>query len=280
VQACSSAFIKQQGEPFIMTNATSRFLHLLFIALLLLSAPVLAAETEAPTNITLKLPELKLSDELEQEVSHFDFDAALAEVHMDDDAAYVVSQINQAISELQDLAADVELVEIRGERQEVVALKFSASLAHKVIRMEFSKPSALKGQIYVADQKAMEVRMYLPVSNQIAVQRIENISNEAASALNVTDLDINTLFDFSRYEVALVDSIEDSGVVTYTLRLSGFENQVQYVEVRSDTFIPHKVVVCENDTVVGSVTFANVVLDQNLSAETITKLPAAKEVRL
>ena len=37
-----------------MTNSTSRFLHLLFIALLLLSAPVLAAETEAPTNITLK----------------------------------------------------------------------------------------------------------------------------------------------------------------------------------------------------------------------------------
>jgi len=242
--------------------------------------PVFAGDEEAPARVTLKLPELKLNEQLEEEVKQFDLEAALAAVDMDEDAAYVVEQVNQALSQLKDITADVEVIENRSERQEVVELKFTASLAHKMVRMEFYRPSALKGQIYVADQKAMEVRMYMPVNNQIAVQRIEDMSNQAASALNVTDLDMERLFDFSRYEVAVVEAVETEGITTYTLRLTGFENQVQYVEVSSATFIPHKVTVYEGDSLMGTLTFRNVVLNQDLPPEAIAQLPAAKEVRL
>ncbi len=263
-----------------MTKSNSTLFHLLLIVLVIGAAPVFAGEMEKPATITLKLPEVKLSDALEEDVKQFDIEAVLEEIEMDEDAYYVVDQINQAISQLRDIVADVELVENRGERQEVVTLRFTASLVHKMVRMEFFQPSALKGQIYVADQKAMEVRMYMPVNNQIAVQRIEDLSNEAANALSITDLDLERLFDFSRYEVALVEAVEHDGVITYTLRLTGFEDQVQYVEVRSDTFIPHKILVYENDALLGSLTFKDMVLDQDLSAEAIAQLPAAKEVRL
>jgi outer membrane lipoprotein-sorting protein len=279
VQVRSSAFNKQQGEPFIMTNSASKLLHLLFIVLLITAAPVMAGENDTPASITLKLPEIKLTDTLE-EVKQFNLEEALAAVGMDEEAYHVVTQINQAIAGLQDLTADVEVVENRGERQEVVTLKLCASLAHKIVRMEFFQPSALKGQIYVADQKAMEVRMYMPVNNQIAVQRMEDLSGQAANALSITDLDLETLFDFSQYEVALVGAAEEGEVISYTLRLTGFEDQVQYVEVRSDTFVPHKVLVYEDEALLGSLTFTNVVLDQDLSAETLVRLPAAKEVRL
>ena len=141
-----------------MTNSASKLLHLLFIVLLITAAPVMAGENDTPASITLKLPEIKLTDTLEEEVKQFNLEEALAAVGMDEKAYYVVTQINQAIAGLQDLTADVEVVENRGERQEVVTLKLCASLAHKIVRMEFFQPSALKGQIYVADQKAMEVR--------------------------------------------------------------------------------------------------------------------------
>jgi len=269
-----------------MTNTNSKLLHLLFLTLIIcigtysLSAPVMAEEASLPANITLKLPELKLSDELEEEVSHLSFESVLEQVEVDDETVQIITKINEAIADLQDIEANVEFVEIRGDRREVVSAKFFASLKHKVVRMEFSAPSALRGQIFVADQNAMEVRMYTPVNNHITIQRMEDMSNQAANSLNLTNLDIQSLFDFSHYAVELVDYLEEEGVTTYTLRVTGFEDQVQLIRVKSDTFIPDEILEYENDILIRTLNFTGVKLDQDLSAETIAKLPAVREMRL
>lgn len=269
-----------------MTNGKSKFLHILLTALVLcisiqgLSAPVLAGELKSSANITIKLPELQLSEELEEEVSQLSVESVLEQIQMDETAADVVEQINHAIANLTDIEADVQFTEVRGEREEVVTLKFVASLLHKMIRMEFSSPSALRGQIYVADRAAMEVRMYTPVNNHIMIQKIEDLGNQAAGALNLTDLDMESLFDFTRYQVEVSDMFEKDGIVTYELTVTGLGDQMQVVQVSSDTFIPHLIREYEDGVLLRTLTFTNVVINQDLSAESITKLPAVKEMRL
>ena len=86
------------------------------------------------------------------------------------------------------------------------------------------------------------------------------------------------LFDFC-YQVGHSVSEED-GITTYELKVSGFDEQVQIVEVRNDTFIPHAIREYEGDVLIRTLTFENVITDQGLSAETIAKLPAVKEMRL
>lgn len=269
-----------------MANGKSKSLHIFFTALILcitlqgLSAPVLAGEEASPANITIKLPELQLSQELEEEVSHLSVESVLDQVQMDESAAEVVLRINEAIAGLTDIEADVKFTEVRGERQEVVTLRFIASLVHKMVRMEFNSPSALRGQVYVADRAAMEVRIYTPVNNHIMIQKIEDLGNQAAGALNLSDLDLEDLFDFTRYQVEVSSVSEEDGITTYELKVSGFDEQVQIVEVRNDTFIPHAIREYEGDVLIRTLTFENVITDQGLSAETIAKLPAVKEMRL
>ncbi|MCK9525849.1 MAG: hypothetical protein M0R49_07970 [Limnochordia bacterium] len=204
------------------------------------------------------------------------YNEVMQEISISDEAAEVVENIRAAIAGIKTITMDVDVTEIREQRIERIFVHLLASVEHVVARIEFLEPSAMRGQILVAEQGKMEVRIYQPINNQIAVRGLEDASKEVLSTLSIADL--NTFFDFSEYAVDVLEVVETDGVSTYLLQVDT-DDEVLHVGVRSDTWFPHEVSVIEGEPP-GTLVFSNVVIDPDLSLDELTYLPRAKEVRM
>ncbi len=204
------------------------------------------------------------------------YNEVMKEITISAEAAEVVENIKSAIEGVKSVTMEVDVTEIRGQRIERIFLYLLASIEHQIARIEFIEPSAMRGQILVAEQEKMEVRIYQPINNQIAVRGLEDASKEVLSTLSIADL--NTFFDFSEYSVDVLEVVEAEGVSTYLLQVETTD-EVLHVRVSSDTWFPHQIVVVEGEPP-GTMLITNVVLDPDLSAEELTNLPKAKEVRM
>ena len=201
----------------------------------------------------------------------------MSEISITDDAYEVVEQIRTTVQDVQSIAMDVEVSEIRGQRIERMLFHLLGSMESKVVRVEFLEPSELRGYILVADQEKMESRMYQPINNQIAVRGLEDASKEVLSTLSISDLE--TFFDFSEYSVEVLEAAEEDEVMDYLLEVDALDEILQ-VRVKSDTWFPYEISVYEGDAFVGTMTISNVVFNPELSKEELTRLPEAKEVRM
>ncbi len=253
-------------------------LILLFTFLLLSSFPVGAAEdVETPKKIDLNWKPNPTVEEAVESIEEL-YQELLDEVQISEEASCVVGSISEVIKNLQDLSADIEVTQYKRERADKATGRLMVSAVHKAARLELYSPSALRGQIILADQGNMEVRIYMPVTNEIAIQSMSDMGEEAAAYINVTD--VSTLFDFSQYAVEVLESFTIDEIHHYLLQITGYDNQVQYVRVASDTWIPYEITVYEDGLLVGELLFVNVKLDQSLTEEEIRLLPKAKETRL
>ncbi|NLL43789.1 MAG: hypothetical protein GX251_10680 [Firmicutes bacterium] len=201
----------------------------------------------------------------------------MGEISITDQAYEVVENIRTTVEDVESIAMDVEVSEIRGQRIERMFFHLQGSMESKVVRVEFKEPSELRGYILVADQEKMESRMYQPINNQIAVRGLEDASKEVLSTLSISDLD--TFFDFSQYSVEVLEVVEEDGVQDYLLEVDALDEILQ-VRVKSDSWFPHEISVYEGDVFVGTMTISNVVFNPELDKEELTKLPEAKEVRM
>ena len=219
-------------------------LILFFSFLLLSSFPVGAAE-EVETSKKIDL-NWKPNPTVEEAVESIEklYQELLDEVHISEEASQVVKNISETISSLQDLLADIEVTQYKRDRADKATGRLMVSAVHKAARLELRSPSALRGQIILADQGNMEVRIYMPVTNEIAIQSMSDMGEEAAAYINVTD--VGNLFDFSQYAVEMLESFAVDEVHHYLLQITGYDNQVQYVRVGSDTWIPYEITVYED----------------------------------
>ncbi len=71
----------------------------------------------------------------------------------------------------------------------------------------------------------MEAKIFQPVTNQIAVRELGDMSKEALAALNVAE-DLTSYFDFTQYEIVVLETEEyNGGVEEYFLQIdSGKRN--------------------------------------------------------
>ena len=259
-----------------MKRYSASFIALLYVIIVIMAVPGIISASSLPGTIHLDLNQPPLSEPEKKDPVQEKYDEVMSEIQISDEAAEVVENIKGAVEGVQSFTMDVDVAEIRGQRIERVFVHLLASVEHKIARIEFLEPSAMRGQILVADQEKMEVRIYQPINNQIAVRGLEDASNEVLSTLSVADL--NTFFDFSEYAVEVLDVDEKDEVCTYKLQVSANE-EVWHVSVNSDTWFPHEIVVVEGD-VPGTMSISNVVFDAELTAEELAQLPKAKEVRL
>lgn len=251
---------------------------ILILFVLFLSSTVGAAEgVETPKKLNLNLESSPTVEEAVESIEKL-YQELLDEVHISEEASQVVKSISETISGLQDLSADIEVTQYKGERADKVTGHLMVSAVHKAARLEFNSPSALRGQIILADQGNMEVRVYMPVTNEIVIQSMSDMGEEAAAYINVTD--VSTLFDFSQYAVEVLESSTIDEVQHYLLQITGYDDQVQYVRVGSDTWIPYEITVYEDGLLFGELLFINAKLDQSFTEEEIKQLPKAKETRL
>ncbi len=89
-------------------------------------------------------------------------------------AQAVLERVEAAARDLRDMSArlTIEATDARGRRaRSVLMVAFIREPA--LARLELREPSALGGQVYVLDGAARELRLYLPVTHQIVVQRLD-----------------------------------------------------------------------------------------------------------
>jgi hypothetical protein len=256
-----------------MMKRYSLFLNALILVLVFSS---LVSATGLPGKIQLDLTQPSVSEDKEKEPILEKYNEVMREISISDEAVEVVENIKNAVHGIKTVTMDVEVTEIRGQRIERVLVHLLASVEDVIARIEFLEPSAMRGQILVAEQEKMEVRIYQPINNQIAVRGLEDASKEILSTLSIADL--NTFFDFSEYAVDVLDVVETEGVTTYLLQVET-DDEVLHVSVNDDTWFPHEITVIEGDPP-GTLVISNVVIDPDLSPEMLTDLPKAKEVRM
>ncbi|NMA60688.1 MAG: hypothetical protein GX956_02240 [Firmicutes bacterium] len=261
----------------------SSILHIGLIAscaVLRLATPIYAEELPKSLNLNLNLPPLQVEEGQETDVIEEKYREILGEISISSEAVEVVDKIKDQVLEVKTITLDFVATQVKGKRTEQVAGKLSAGVEHKLARAEFSVPSELRGYIIVVDQEKMETKTFQPVTNQIMVQALEDMSKEALSALSVAD--VTSYFDFTIYDVELLESIErDGGVWEYLLQVEGWKEQdLVKVKVRSDTWIPHEILLYEDQVFMGKLEFSNVVLNVDLSSEQLKDLPKVKEVRM
>ncbi len=249
---------------------------ILVLVVVVVAFPGMAQADSLPGTLQLDLSQPSKGKGQDDDPVMEKYHEVMREISISDEAAEVVENIKNVLEGVQGATMDVEITEIRGQRIERAFVHLLASIEHKIARVEILEPSAMRGQILVADQELMEVRVYSPVNNQIAVRGLEDASKEVLSTLSIADL--NTFFDFSEYAVEILEIVETEGVSTYLLQVQAVD-EVLHVRVSSDTWFPHEICVVEGDAP-GTMTISNVVLDPELSAEELSDLPIAKEVRM
>lgn len=240
----------------------------------LISGMILASDL--PGTIQLDLTQPPTSQNVVEDPVLEKYNEVMSEISISEEAAKVVENIKNAVADVKTITMAVDISEIRGQRIERIFLNLLASIEHKIARIEFLEPSAMRGQILVAEQEKMEVRIYQPINNQIAVRGLEDASKEVLSTLSIADL--NNFFDFSEYTVEVLEVVEAEGISTYLLQVDTVD-EILHVCVSSDTWFPHEISVVEGEPL-GTMSISNVVFNADLSAAELTVLPKAKEVRM
>lgn len=239
--------------------------------------PVFAEKSARPIDLDLTLPR-KPESGGQEDVIEEKYREILGEVSISEQAKDIAENIKDMVATLEDISMEVLVIEVKGERSDFVGFWVGADIKQKLARVEFYEPSALRGQIAVVDQEKMETKMFQPVVNQISVWTLEDMSKEALSALNVTD--ITTYFDFTRYHIVVLETLENDGVQEYLLQVDALEKEAMQIRVRDDTWLPHEIVVFEDGILAGKILLGNVVLNPGFEPEQLLELPDVKEVRM
>ena len=227
---------------------------------------------------------LSLPQESKEEPDPFTekYEEVMREIAISDEAAEVVDCIKSAVEDVQDLTLDITVTEIRDRRNEEVVLHMQVSVEHRLGRAEFAEPSAVRGMIVLADQENLEVWVFQPVTNVIVVRGMEDASKEAMAALSIGQnmAQLTDYFDFSEYNVEIIEKTELEGVTDYLLKVDAPEDEVWYVRVKDDSWFPHEITVYEGETLQGTMQLSNVVLNPGISVEEIRSLPDVKVERI
>lgn len=253
-------------------------LNIIFI----ISAVSLLAFADAPRTIHLDLSQPPQQYESKDDPFTEKYKEVMEEIVISEEAALVVNQIKLAAEDVNDLSMDVQISEIRGHRNEVVVFHILGSVEHKAARVEFRQPSHFRGLIMVADQEKMELRTFQPVVNMITVQTLEDASKEALSALNIAQIttELTSYFDFTQYHVEVLEVVKEEGLTNYLLEVDAPDDQIWQVWVKDDNWIPHEIVVYEEEVLLGHLRLSNLSINPEVSLEEITELPKVKEERI
>lgn len=254
--------------------------HLEFITLfLLLTVTGVAWGGELPKSLNLDLSLPQEVEEPKEAVFEEKYREILQEITISTEATEIVDQIKERITGVTSVSLEFEVTQVKGKRIESVEGKLSASVQEKLARVEFFTPDALRGYIMVVDQAKMETKTFRPVVNQITVQALEDMSKEAFSALSVAD--VTSYFDFTIYDVELIEQVEQDGIWEYLLQVEGWKDQdLVQVKVKDDSWIPHEILLFEDSVFLGKVEFINVALNEDLSTKQLSDLPKVKEVKM
>ncbi|NLN17475.1 MAG: outer membrane lipoprotein-sorting protein [Firmicutes bacterium] len=159
-----------------------------------------------------------------------------------------------------------------------------ASQPYRVMRLEVTEPDILEDQVFVLNEVEQTLRIYMPVTEQVLVRNLGEISRE--QGLDVDFERLTKLPSQENFDVELVRTEKVGEAEQYVLRVQGREGTpgeqvpgVQYFWVDTVDLLPRRIEAYgEDDCLLGVLTISDVVVNPSLALEDLVYLPEDAQI--
>lgn len=194
----------------------------------------------------------------------------------------VVARVTQRLAEIKDLSVRVEVEEREPGRRPV---RYAADLQliyPDLVRLTFHEPDSVAGVISLIERESRKVRTYLPVTDQIREQRLEDLAPVPGQPLPLDFDHLMRLPERDAFRLTVLGQEERAGqsyVVVQGEPRGGTSREHWKMWVSTGTWLLERVEVYDAaDRLRWVLAFRNIRWNQGLSAEALRRLPKGEVV--
>ena len=159
-----------------------------------------------------------------------------------------------------------------------------ASRPYRIMRLEVVEPDILEDQVFVLNEVEQTLKIYMPVTEQILVRNLEQVSQE--QGLDVDFERLTKLPSQDNFNIELIRTEKAGESNQYVLRVEGREGTpgeevpgVQYFWVDAVDLLPRRIEAYgEDGCLLGVLTIGDVAINPNLALEDLTYLPEDAQI--
>jgi len=201
----------------------------------------------------------------------------------------VADQVEAALKEISDFRATIVIEVMQQGQLTRSVLKMAASREHQLLRLEMLEPDMVAGQIVIIDGNTQEMKMYMPIIDQIMVQSLASLTG----GIEINYADMYQLINLEGLEGEIKEIKETEAGKHYLISVSNLNtqlpinltgdisltgNEVQNVWINHD-FIPYQIETFQGNTLIAKIAFTDYEYNLGISADELNKLPNVAVIR-
>lgn len=200
------------------------------------------------------------------------------------DFAGLADVVEQKLAGIEDVRMIVELDIVQQGQPTSIVMNVKSSKSHQLTRVELLAPDVVAGQIMVIDLENNEMKMYMPVLNQIIVQPLANSAAGLGFNLEFTDLTQTLNLQGLSGEIKEVTAVEAG--LEYLVVINDLGDQlpfmqgidvdpqelVQYIWIDAD-YIPYRVEGYQGTALLGKLVLTEYEFNSGIAVDELLEMP-------
>lgn len=200
------------------------------------------------------------------------------------DFAGLADVVEQKLAGIEDVRMIVELDLVQQGQPTSIVMNVKSSKSHQLTRVELLAPDVVAGQIMVIDLKNNEMKMYMPVLNQIIVQPLANSAAGLGFNLEFTDLTQTLNLQGLSGEIKEVTAVEAG--LEYLVVINDLGDQlpfmqgidvdpqelVQYIWIDAE-YIPYRVEGYQGTALLGKLVLTEYEFNSGIAVDELLEMP-------
>lgn len=200
------------------------------------------------------------------------------------DFAGLADVVEQKLAGIEDVRMIVELDLVQQGQPTSIVMNVKSSKSHQLTRVELLAPDVVAGQIMVIDLKNTEMKMYMPVLNQIIVQPLANSAAGLGFNLEFTDLTQTLNLQGLSGEIKEVTAVEAG--LEYLVVINDLGDQlpfmqgidvdpqelVQYIWIDAE-YIPYRVEGYQGTALLGKLVLTEYEFNSGIAVDELLEMP-------
>lgn len=200
------------------------------------------------------------------------------------DFAGLADVVEQKLAGIEDVRMIVELDLVQQGQPTSIVMNVKSSKSHQLTRVELLEPDVVAGQIMVIDLENNEMKMYMPVLNQIIVQPLANSAAGLGFNLEFTDLTQTLNLQGLSGEIKEVTAVEAG--LEYLVVINDLGDQlpfmqgidvdpqelVQYIWIDAE-YIPYRVEGYQGTALLGKLVLTEYEFNSGIAVDELLEMP-------
>lgn len=200
------------------------------------------------------------------------------------DFAGLADMVEQKLAGIEDVRMIVELDLVQQGQPTSIVMNVKSSKSHQLTRVELLAPDVVAGQIMVIDLENNEMKMYMPVLNQIIVQPLANSAAGLGFNLEFTDLTQTLNLQGLSGEIKEVTAVEAG--LEYLVVINDLGDQlpfmqgidvdpqelVQYIWIDAE-YIPYRVEGYQGTALLGKLVLTEYEFNSGIAVDELLEMP-------